>query len=69
MAKATTKVSGINCDVCGKKTTTYVDGKTKTGPWANMCLQCHMNVGCGLGTGLGQKYECQASGEAVKVAG
>jgi hypothetical protein len=32
-----------------------VDGKTKFGPWAFMCGECHEEVGMGLGVGLGQR--------------
>lgn len=31
------------------------DGKTKYGPWANMCEDCFTKHGTGLGTGKGQK--------------
>lgn len=31
------------------------DGKTKQGPWANMCDYCFRSHGVGLGTGVGQK--------------
>jgi len=50
-------------------TTAFVDGKTKMGPWGNMCLTCHRRVGVGLGTGKGQKYEKQDDGKWLKVAG
>jgi hypothetical protein len=49
------------CDICGAilhDTSEYfVDGKTIYGPWALMCPICHEDVGCGLGCGLGQKYD------------
>jgi len=32
-----------------------VDGKTTRGPWANMCDDCYMLHGIGLGTGRGQR--------------
>ena len=32
-----------------------VDGKTKAGPWANMCSSCHLTHGVGLGLGKGQR--------------
>lgn len=45
------------CDLCGcKLTTTFVDGKTKLGPWGIMCPTCHKSEGFGLGIGKGQKY-------------
>lgn len=31
------------------------DGKTKGGPWANMCQECFNKHGIGLGTGRGQR--------------
>lgn len=31
------------------------DGKTKQGPWANMCASCFEAHGVGLGTGRGQR--------------
>lgn len=31
------------------------DGKTKMGPWANMCEDCFETYGVGLGLGRGQK--------------
>lgn len=31
------------------------DGKTRTGPWANMCQDCFTQHGVGLGTGRGQR--------------
>ena len=31
------------------------DGKTKDGPWANMCAVCFVKYGVGLGTGRGQR--------------
>ncbi len=47
------------CDVCGTAiapSRDFVDGRTKYGPWANMCLACHKTHGRGLGVGLGQRY-------------
>lgn len=46
------------CDICGRNCgTTHVDGKTKFGPWATMCISCHTQVGVGFGTGKGQEFE------------
>lgn len=49
------------CDVCNKPlkgfVKYFVDGKTIQGPWALMCPECHNEIGCGLGLGLGQKYD------------
>lgn len=48
----------VHCDVCSLPLTdTFVDGKTIFGPWGKLCLNCHGNVGVGLGTGKGQKYK------------
>lgn len=35
----------------------FIDGKTTAGPWAIMCVLCHIVAGVGLGTGKGQKYD------------
>lgn len=46
-----------HCDLCGGKMgTVFYDGKTKGGPWANMCHSCFQYNGVGLGVGRGQKY-------------
>ena len=46
-----------NCDVCGKPILdTFVDGKTRGGPWGMMCVPCHGAHGVGLGLGRGQRY-------------
>jgi hypothetical protein len=46
------------CDIChGDIKDHFVDGKTKMGPWANMCEKCHRQHGVGLGEGKGQKYD------------
>ena len=51
-------VTPKKCDICeGKLEGAFVDGRTKTGFWANMCLSCHKEFGVGLGIGKGQKYE------------
>ena len=46
----------MQCQLCQRKVQLFVDGKTKTGQWADMCLPCHTKNGIGLGTGKGQKY-------------
>ena len=36
------------CDLCGKQIgVTFVDGKTKHGPWAILCVFCHAKFGVG----------------------
>lgn len=35
---------------------TFIDGRTKAGPWAIMSLASFKNHGVGLGVGFGQKY-------------
>ena len=46
------------CDICSCKIEDdFIDGRTKYGPWANMCPACHCKDGVGLGTGKGQKYK------------
>lgn len=46
------------CDICivsGKPEDAAYDGRTKDGPWANMCEDCFKVHGVGLGLGKGQK--------------
>jgi cytochrome c553 len=46
----------------------FVDGLTRYGPWANMCVSCHASSGYGLGIGRGQKYrKDETTGKFVKV--
>jgi len=46
------------CEMCGGEFEgSFVDGKTHLGPWALMCVGCHRTLGCGFGTGRGQKYK------------
>lgn len=47
-----------SCDFCGGTAT--VDGKTASGPWANMCDRDFENYGVGLGLGKGQRLIVQA---------
>jgi len=45
------------CNLCGQVNLfEFVDGKTRMGPWANMCMPCYRKVGVGLGVGRGQRY-------------
>ena len=56
----------MKCDICHATIADrYVDGKTKVGPWANMCLRCHKTKGVGLGLGKGQMYDVK-TGEQIK---
>lgn len=57
------------CDNCNRPITLeFVDGKTKYGPWGNLCMTCHSVVGVGLGLGKGQHYKRE--GEVfIKVGG
>ena len=54
------------CDFCDRPA--LYDGKTRMGPWANMC-ETHFNShGIGVGTGVGQKLiPRKALGEAEKI--
>lgn len=46
------------CDFCGTQLTPdRIDGKTKRGPWADMCAPCHHDFGVGFGTGRGQRFD------------
>lgn len=48
----------VCCDICNKDVTSkYIDGRTTSGQWGNMCLQCHKVHGVGLGIGKGQLIE------------
>jgi len=46
-----------NCDMCHQDppVPAYADGKTRSGPWANMCKPCFAWFGVGLGLGMGQE--------------
>lgn len=58
------------CDICHAPiTSTFVDGSTYFGPWANMCQSCHAKHGNGLGTGKGQLYKRQSDGQYHKIKG
>lgn len=59
------------CDVCEDRFTdgNMVDGKTTHGPWGNMCTDCFMKIGVGIGTGKGQQYVREDDGRWRKVAG
>ncbi len=49
-----------SCDFCCddlQATELFVDGRTRMGPWALMCPECHDLHGVGVGTGKGQAYE------------
>lgn len=59
-AKAWIGTMPEKCDLCGLKLKTqkfWVDGRTRMGPWANMCPRCFEQNGVGLGLGAGQKYD------------
>jgi len=46
-----------NCELCGNVIrNSFVDGKTKAGPWAIMCLDCAVGEVLKFGTGTGQQY-------------
>jgi len=60
-----------SCDICGVDIIlSFVDGKTKMGPWAIMDGKCHASHGVGLGTGKGQKYAWDSATKRFqKIAG
>lgn len=46
------------CNLCSRPLQQqFIDGRTAYGYWAIMCVHCHRIVGCGLGTGNGQRYD------------
>lgn len=60
------------CQFCKKQPASggiIIDGRTRRGPWAWMCDQCHEQYGVGLGTGKGQKFELLPSGHLKKIEG
>jgi hypothetical protein len=60
----------VSCDVCSKPfETSFIDGATRGGPWANMCLRCHREIGAGIGQGQGQLYQRQTDGRWLKTEG
>lgn len=48
--------------------TAHFDGKTKSGPWANMCTDHMISHGLGVGTGYGQELICVPSRPQYKSA-
>ncbi len=57
------------CDLCGRPiTNNFVDGRTRQGPFAIMCLLCHATAGVGLGLGKGQLFKKDQEG-FVKIEG
>ena len=59
--------TNVKCDICRKHAgDKYVDGATKMGPWANMCIPCWKKHGHGkLGSGVGQMYDNE-TGEKIE---
>ena len=57
-AKPDTQEHPACCDICHSKLEeTFVDGATRSGRWANMCLKCFTRCGVGIGVGCGQIYD------------
>lgn len=45
------------CEICEERLEReFVDGRTKLGLWAIMCVNCFRVHGVGFGLGKGQKY-------------
>lgn len=58
------------CQICNRPVVScFVDGKTYSGPWATMCLDCHFVHGVGIGLGKGQIFTLQADGSWLKTGG
>jgi len=54
----------VSCELCGCQLgDSFVDGKTRGGPWGKMCVLCHSSHGVGLGLGRGQLYRKNAKSE------
>lgn len=50
------------CDMDGRPATpATIDGRTRYGPWAYMCDDCHARHGVGLGLGHGQRLTASAA--------
>lgn len=49
-------------------TDSFVDGKTRFGSWACMCIHCFEDFGTGLGNDHGQMYRRQADGSWLRGA-
>ena len=59
------------CDICHSALYDkefFIDGKTRQGPWALMCLSCWERRGVSLGMGYGQQYK-RTGKDWIKVAG
>ncbi len=49
-----------SCDFCHddlQTTELFMDGRTRMGPWALMCPECHNLHGVGVGPGKAQAYD------------
>jgi hypothetical protein len=57
----------VNCK--NPITNEFVDGRTKQGPWGNLCPNCHARWGVGIGTGFGQRYKKAVDGNFYKTEG
>jgi hypothetical protein len=53
------------CDFCDSQAS--YDGKTKIGPWANMCETHFVEHGTGLGPGKGQRLVLKGTDDKVEV--
>lgn len=53
-------------DLIGK---VFVEGKTKSGSWVDMCIFCHVIHGLGFGTGHGHEYTLYEDGKFRKTRG
>lgn len=54
------------CDICMMpKPKVFIEGKTKKGTWALMCLICHPKYGVGEGLGKGQRYNLKDNADTA----
>ena len=75
MKKRVTWTGKTQCDACGFDTkheegdgVLYDAQDQLTDTWGVFCSQCFRELGCRVGTGLGQKYRWDGE-EWIKVAG
>ena len=62
----------VACDLCKAPLSSrgfFVDGMTEDGSWANMCAQCYIDKGQGIGLGVGQLYKATDNEQWILIGG